>query len=238
MSIGRLLLQAAPGPSLSAVGALSLREAILSTRQLVDLRSLLSASWALRIPVIHMRIFPLEAKAMHAMVVSSGGRFAILLGRDAQYPAPTAFTLSHELGHIMCGHLGEAQALVDLEDPATVKDLDEQESEADRFALSVLTGSPDPSIDTSLSGFNAPTLANAVLNASIQYGIEPGTLALCVGHRLGNWPVAMSALQFIYSEKKPVWREVNSIADRELDWDALTDEAADFLRNVMIGADG
>jgi len=48
----------------------------------------------------------------------------------------------------------------------------------------------------------------------------------------------MGALRFIYAEPKPVWREVNGIADTELRWDELGDEAADYLRNVMMGADG
>ena len=47
----------------------------------------------------------------------------------------------------------------------------------------------------------------------------------------------MSALRFIYTKRKPAWRDVNGIADRQLDWDVLGDEAADYLRNVMIGAD-
>ncbi len=45
----------------------------------------------------------------------------------------------------------------------------------------------------------------------------------------------MSALKFIYRERKPAWREVNGIADGELQWDELSDEAAHYLRNVMIG---
>ena len=64
-----------------------------------------------------LRIFPLKNKAMHAMVVRVRGRYAILLGRDATYPAPVAFTLAHELGHVLLGHLGDAPALVDLRDP-------------------------------------------------------------------------------------------------------------------------
>lgn len=237
MSIGRILLRATPGPAIEPAEALALREAIMSLGQLVDLGSLLSACWALRVPVIHLRVFPLEAKSMHAMVIGLEGRFAILLGRDAQYPAPVAFTLSHELGHIMRGHLGDAQALIDLEDPALARDADDQEDDADRYALTLLTGAPQPEITTNLASFNAPTLATAVLSAAAQYGIEPGTLALCVGHQRKMWPVAMASLRFIYSEKKPVWQEVNGIADGELDWEALSDEAADFLRNVMIGPD-
>ncbi len=235
MSVGRLLLRATPAPETAVAPADILRGAILAGNQFVDLGSLLATCWALGIPVIHLRVFPLDAKSMHAMVVKAEGRFAILLGRDAGYPAPVSFTLAHELGHIMLGHLGDAPALVDLKDPALARDGDEQEDEADRFALTLLTGSADPDIQTNLDRFNAPTLAGAVLEAAPRYHVEPGTLALCLGHRRRAWPVAMSALKFIYRERKPAWREVNGIADGELLWDELGDEAAHYLRTVMIG---
>lgn len=235
MSVGRLLLRATPSGPTEPVAAEALRDAIMAASPFVDLGSLLGTCWALRIPVIHLRVFPLDAKSMHAMVVSVYGRFAILLGRDAAYPAPVAFTLAHELGHVMLGHLADAPALIDLEDPALARDGDKQEDEADKFALTLLTGSPEPDIQTDIDHFNAPTLAAAALRAAGQYGVEPGTLALCLAHGRRLWPVAMSALGFIYGERKPAWREVNGIADGELDWDALGVEAAHYLRNVMIG---
>lgn len=235
MSIGRLLLRATPAPATEIAPPDALRTAILAGNTFVDLRSLIATCWALRIPVIHLRVFPLEAKSMHAMVVKVDDRFAILLGRDAGYPAPVAFTLAHELGHVMLGHLAGAPALIDLKDPALVRDGDPQEEEADRFALTLLTGSPEPDIQTNLDRFNAPTLASAVLDAAPRYQVEPGTLALCVAHRRHAWPVAMSALRFIYRERKQAWREVNGIADGELLWDELGDEAAHYLRNIMIG---
>lgn len=237
MSIGRLLLRATPGPPTEIVPAKALREAILAGSPFVDLGALIATCWALRIPVIHLRVFPLEAKSMHAMVVTIGDRFTILLSRDAGYPAPIAFTLAHELGHVMLGHLAGVPALVDLEDPALARDGDDQEEEADRFALTLLTGSPEPDIQTNLDRFNAPTLAAAVLEAANQYAVEPGTLALCLAHRRNAWPIAMSALRFIYAERKPAWREVNGIADGELNWDALEIEAADYLNNIMMGSD-
>jgi Zn-dependent peptidase ImmA (M78 family) len=172
------------------------------------------------------------------MAVAFDRRFAILLGRDAHYPAPVAFTLAHEIGHIMLGHLADAPALVDLEDSATATDGDEQEREADRFALTLLTGTPNPDIRTNVERFNAPTLAKAVLEAADRYRVEPGALALCLAHRRNAWAVAIASLRFIYSERKPAWREVNGIASRQLDWDAIGDEAAGYLRNVMIGKDG
>lgn len=233
IAIGRLLLRATPDVDIEVRDAAELRAAILAAHQYVDLQSLITTCWALGIPVIHLRVFPLEAKSMHAMVVTIDGRFAILLGRDASYPAPIAFTLAHELGHILLRHLEGASALVDLEDPATAADGDAEESEADAFALTLLTGSPEPDIQTNVDTFNAPALAAAVLDAGPRYRVEPGTLALCLAYRRNAWPTANAALQFIYAESKPVWRELNGIADLELDWDSLGDEAAHYLRNVM-----
>ena len=235
ISVGRLLLQAVPNVSLEFASADELRSAILTSHPFVDLTSLVATCWGLGIPVVYLRVLPLEAKSMHAMVVGVDGRFAILLGRDASYPAPVAFTLAHELGHVMHGHLAGAPALVDVEDPALASDRDEQEREADCFALTLLTGSPDPDIQTSVAAFNAPTLAGAVLKASTEYGVEPGTLALCLAYRRQNWPVAMSALRFIYQQPVPIWQGINGIADAQLDWGTLSEEGADYLRKVLSG---
>ncbi len=234
MTVGRSLLRAtAPGPSLAGVGATELRDAVLAGREFVDLASLLGTCWALGVPVIHLRVFPLDTKSMHAMVVSSNGRHAILLGRDATYPAPVAFTLAHEIGHAALDHLGEAPALLDMEDPAAAIPRDEQEAQADRYALTLLTGRADPTFETGRERFNAPTLAGAVREAAARYRIEPGTLALCLAYRRRAWPVANAAMRMIYDRPRPVWREVNGIAALQLDWGAITADAAAWLRTVM-----
>lgn len=234
IAIGRLLLRATPQrPETELSDVEQLRSAILTRHQYVDLQALIAVAWALGIPVVHLRVFPLEAKSMHAMVVSLDGRYAILLGRDASYPAPIAFTLAHELGHIALQHLVDLPALVDLEDSATAKTIDKEEGEADAFALALLTGAPDPDIQTNLDRFNARTLARAVLEAGPKYRVEPGTLALCLAHRRQLWPVAMAALAHVYAESKPAWSEINAIASSELDWASLGEESAAYLRKVL-----
>jgi hypothetical protein len=205
----------------------------LVSRPYADLAGLVSTCWALGIPVVQLRVFPLEAKKMHAMVVHSDHRFAILLGHNARFPAQLAFTLAHELGHVMLGHLGNAPALIDVEDPATAVERDEQEASADAYALSVLTGSADPVIKTDIDNFNAPTLAKAVRNAAPLYRIDPGTLALCLAHRRRAWPVAMSALGFLYPSLGPIWHEINSVARQQLQWAALSEDSANYLRQVL-----
>ncbi len=168
VAIGKSLIRGAPEKvDLTGVDAHLLRDAILQNQQYVDLSSLLSFCWAVGIPVVHLRVFPLEAKSMHAMVVRIDDRYAVLLGRDASYPALIAFTLAHELGHIFCGHLSDAPALIDLKDPSTAEQQDDQERQADQFALSLLTGRSEPNIIMNLNNFNAPTLAKSVINAAL-----------------------------------------------------------------------
>jgi hypothetical protein len=234
VSVGRLVLSATqPGQGFSGIEWLTLRDAILSGHQFVDLQNLIATCWALGVPVIQLRVFPLEAKRMHAMVIESGGRHAILIGRSARYPAPVAFTLAHEIGHIARQHLEGVSALVDVEDPALARDPDNEEREADAFSLAVLTGSESPEIQTSLASFNAPMLADAAIRASDEYRVEPGTLALCLAYRRNMWPVAMSSLRFIYGEPFDVGNWINSVADRNIDWSLISGDAGDYLRNLM-----
>jgi hypothetical protein len=235
ISIGRHLLQATRNTSAITVpSAEDLRKAILENSQFIDLTSLVGMCWACGIPIIHLRVFPLTAKAMHAMVVKADGRYAILLARDAEYPAPVAFTVAHEIGHIGLAHLGDDVAIIDLDDPLTASDAeDNEEAGADRYALSLLTGSPEPDIQANIEAFGARQLAQAVLDAGPRTRIEPGTLALCYAYRTNNWAKAMASLQYIYAQAKPVWHEVNSVATNQLDWTSIGDDVADFLRNVM-----
>ena len=234
--IGRALISGAgQGRSLVGIEASTLRQAILANRECVDLVSLVSVCWALGVPVVHLRVFPLESKRMHAMVATVGDRAAILLGRDARYPAVTAFSLAHEVAHVALGHAAGATAIVDLKDPASTRSTDPQETEADRFALTLLTGRPDPVIQPSTERFTARALADAALNAAPRYAIEPGTLALCLGYQLNAWPVVMASLRYIYSEGQDVWQHINEIAMKQLDWTEISGESTVWLNSVLTG---
>jgi Zn-dependent peptidase ImmA (M78 family) len=238
ISIGRMLAHSTHEAAATVgIAAQDLRAAILSSRQFIDLQALLATCWAIAVPVLHLRIFPLHAKRMHAMATKSGECYSILLGRDANYPAPVAFTLAHEIGHVMLGHVSGARALVDVGDPLDQKTLDAEELAADQYALELLLGSSQPEITTSIDYFNAPTLAQAALTHAAQFNIEPGTLALCLAHQRNLWAIASSAMNFIYSERKPVWQEVNKVAAQQLDMSAAS-EQIEYLARLMGLHDG
>jgi len=216
--------------------AASLRGLVLENQPFVRLNDLLSICWSTGTPVIHLRVFPRQQKRMAAMAVRVTGRGAILLAKDASYPAHIAFYLAHELGHLLLGHLDREAAIVDLESMHVGSKDDREEDEADRFALELLTGTPDPHVVPMNRSYNAPALAAAVRDAGPKLRVEPGTLALCFGFSTQNWPVVNAAMRFIYERPKPVWKEVNAVALRELDFARIPEDAHAFLGSVL-GAD-
>jgi hypothetical protein len=239
VSVARML-SSGVGPlgPLDKASAADLRAGILATQPFVTLRDLLGLSWAMRLPVIHLRIFPLPAKRMCAMSVRLPRAAAILLGKDADYPAPIAYYLAHEIGHLALGHLGsDIAAIVDFEVPMETRGAnDDEEVAADRFALELLTGRPDTTVATVTRQYTSRQLAEAVLQAGPALKIEPGTLALCFGYNMNDWPRAMAAMKYIYSAPQPVWAEVNAVAQQQLAWTEMTGDAGQFLRNVITEA--
>jgi hypothetical protein len=171
---------------------------------------------------------------MCAMATRAESRHAILLGKDANYPAPIAYYLAHEIGHIALGHLKSTSAIVDLQDPLEQDgNTDEEERAADKYALELLTGNPEPSVATETKHFVAQQLAQNLLETANAVRIEPGTLALIFGHSTNNWVKAYAAMKHIYTNPHPVWFEVNQVAEREIDWTQISEDFALFLRAVM-----
>jgi hypothetical protein len=170
---------------------------------------------------------------MAAMAVRVGTRHAILLARDDLYPAKTAYYLAHELAHIALGQLRtEVTAMVDLGDPL-VDTRDGDEDAADRYALELLTGSPDLRVDTGATDFTGATLATTALASSPGLRIEPGTLALCLGHTTGRWETVSAAMRRIYDKPRLLWREVNGVAEGQLGWTDMSADVASFVRAVL-----
>jgi hypothetical protein len=237
ISIGRSLVSSTQaGPPMQGMPAVTLRQGILANQPFVRLVDLLGLCWAVGIPVIHLRVFPLSAKRMCAMAVHIAGRYAILLGKDASYPASIAYYLAHEIGHIALGHFKGSAAIVDLQDPLEDGEvLDEEEQAADAYALALLTGNPEFAVSTETRRFSAAQLAQSLLATAHSVRVEPGTLALCFGHSTQDWAKTHAALKLIYTKPQAVWSEVNHVAVRQLDWSAVADDFSFFLRAVMGG---
>ena len=241
-ALANLLLAAAPPSEVSTAGlpARELRAAMLGRgRPFVELRDLMALAWGMGIPVVHLRIYPLAAKRMCAMSVGVRGRFALLLARDAAYPAPIAFHLAHEIAHIALGHVADGSALIDMTDPTEEAggspDADDEEAAADAYALELLTGQPKPAIIVQGPGRSARELAREARSVGAAHNIEPGTLALCAGFVTGDWQLAHGALRHIYAKAQAVWEQINGFALRELRLDRLPEDPSSYVRAVLGG---
>lgn len=222
------------GPPLPSHTALELRDEILKDSAVVDASGLIPLAWGLGIPVLQLRVFPLQQKRMHAMSVGVRDRAAILLAREESYVAPMTFTLAHEIGHLMLGHLAGADAVVDFGVPLQSPDTgDDEETAADRFALELLTGQMAPEVVTDTDQFNATQLAAAAMKQGPTLGIEPGILALCAGHNTRQWDKAYGALKIIPPQQRDVSATINNIANVQLDWSAMTKDNQDYLHVIM-----
>lgn len=233
---GRTLITAAP-PALAPLPttAADLRNQILRSSPYVQLGDLVVACWSLGIPVVKMNIFPLERKRMQAMTVRLGSRYAILIGRDSTFPSWIAFILAHELGHVIRGDIGDSAALLEMEDPLQVAERDNEELQADAFALALLTGDEEPAIIPNTERYSASQVADAVVNASARERIDPGVLALCLAYRTGQWAESVGALKMIDGQEFPedVGVSINKIAENELRWDSIKSERANYLHKIL-----
>jgi hypothetical protein len=200
---------------------------------------LLALCWSAGLPVAHLRVFPWPQKRLAAMTVRVDSRLAILLGKESLYPAPIAFYLAHELGHIMLAHLADDVALVDLEESQIGGgQRDADEVAADGFALELLTGEPEPVVLPAGPASSSRELARVALGSAMSLAIEPGTLAMCFGWSTGKWKTANAAMPRIYASAKPVWQEVNGIARQQLRLAHLTDDARDYLDAILGTTEG
>ncbi|WP_434031530.1 ImmA/IrrE family metallo-endopeptidase [[Pseudomonas] boreopolis] len=243
MALGRILLGAIDPIEFEFpdhLGAADLRAMLLRSRPVVGLLELLQLAWGLGIPVIHLRTYPLSAKQMSAMSVCINERFVIFLAKDSRYPAPSAFHLAHELGHIFLRHLAPGQSIVDLGGLGDPEDeaADDEEQQADAFAMELLTGVPDLRLQIEGKGRAARKLAEQARLIEETHRIDAGVVALSYGFQTTNWPTAMASLAHIYGRPYPVWKVVNRIAERSIRWSALEGESESYVRAVMGGGNG
>lgn len=241
VAVGRSAIAATTGVDQSLVGrsAAELRTVILaSDADWVGLRELVAVCWGIRVPLLYLEVFPLRQKRMHAATARVGDRHAILIGRRSSFPAQVAYYVAHEIGHIALGHSRSSAAVLDIDDPLRAIDADDDERAANRYALELLTGSSDPTIEASVENFTAQSLADAALQEGQAHRIDPGVLALCMGHRSGRWPQVFKALRRMMGGGEPdVSGELNRLARGQFDWDAIPVDTQDFLDTVMGGRD-
>lgn len=167
-----------------------------SDKPWICLRHIIDAAWALGIPVIHLRKLP-EGKKPQALATIVGERPLIVVFSGRKSPSWVAFTIAHELGHLHHRHIKPGQTLVD--EKLDSRSSDGDESEANQFALTLLTGFPDLGL-SSTERLTPKRLATLAKSFGKNYRIAPGVAALNYGFNNGDWALANGAVSEIEAD--------------------------------------
>lgn len=208
-----------------------IREEILSTgKKYVDLLSLAAYCWDHGVPVVYIENLP-ASKKMDAVVQEIDGRPVITITKKQKHESALLFLLAHEMGHIFSGHLDNGQAIID-ESVGESLEIDQQESEANEFALHLLTGSSDTRFHSNGVRLTGEGLAHAVTIKSDETQIDPGHIALNWAYTTENWAVANKALNILYPN--PDWQnQLKKFFLSNIDQFQVDEDELDYLFNLM-----
>lgn len=219
-----------PCQPLPRSGAQVRREILGQGGRWVGLGNLVDYCWSLGIPVIHLSPCP-TAKRPDGLAARVRGRPVIVLCKKDNLSAWLLFILAHELGHIALGHLAGDGVLIDESMDRNIKD--QEEIEANAFAVELLTGDAGCEFRTTGRWPNATRLAEAALEIGRQSHVDPGHIVLNYAHTMGSgfWPVANAALGLL-EPKRDALKVVRRQMAGRLDWSSLPEASSEFLMRI------
>lgn len=182
-------------PFIGERSASAVRAAILARSQDVGLADLVDFAWQSGILVAQLVDRPAKTGRLHGLAMYCDSVPAVVLTSSSDSPPGQAFRLGHELGHVMLGHVRAGQAPI-LDASQNISDPDQEEQQANAFALEVLTGDPGFSVKA-VAGLSAEVLAAQAPTPGRKHHIDPGTLLLAYGHAADRMPAAQNALKML-----------------------------------------
>lgn len=229
----QLAAEAMPAPPCPLpTSAAEIRQQILDRGvPCVGLGELLDFCWSVGIPVLHLDHFPTNARRPDGFAAKVHGRPVVVLCRKAKYSAWLLFILAHELGHIALCHISDDGALLD--DHVDEASQDDEEMQANTFAVELLTGRPDCRFVPSGPWPNARELAEDARQLGRQRMIDPGHIVLNYAHAMGNsfFAVGNAALKVLDPHADAVGLVRTKLAEC-LDWSRLPEDSSEFLMRV------
>ncbi len=209
-----------------------IRDEILdSVAPWVGLAELVDFCWSAGIPVLHVDHFPRNARRPDGFAARVHGRAVIVLCRREKPTAWLLFILAHELGHIALGHIPDEGVLLDDRIEESSRDL--EETQANTFAITLLTGKLNKRYVAAGRWLKAVELAAESRRIGNQQMIDPGHVALNYAHSMGKefFPVGRAALNLLEPKADAVGIIREKMAER-LDWSRLPEDSSEFLARV------
>lgn len=197
----------------------------------VGLNELLNYCWSIGLPVLHLDHFPKSAKRPDGFAARVNGRPVIVLCRHAKYSSWLLFILAHELGHLALGHVPDEGTLIDQR--VRQDSVDEEEQQADAFAIELLSGQANRRFIAADRWPNAVELAKLAQEIGRKSMIDPGHVVLNYAHSMGDsfYSVANAALRLLEPNADAVAKVRTKMAEN-LDWSRLPEDSSEFLMRV------
>jgi hypothetical protein len=219
-------------PAPLPASALEIRQQILDQgSRWVGLPELVDSCWSAGIPVLHLDHFPKNARRPDGFAARVHGRPVVVLCKKAKHFAWLLFILAHELGHLALGHIPAEGALLD--DHVEQDSSDDEEKQANAFAVELLTGQAGRRFVATGRWPNARELAEEARTIGRQRMIDPGHVVLNHAHSMGKdfFAVANAALKLLEPHADAVGMLRAKMAEC-LDWSRLPEDSSEFLMRV------
>lgn len=175
--------------------------------------------------------FSNSSKKMHAAIFLLKEKPVIVLCMRYKSPARQLFYLAHEVGHLMLGHVKQGQSLVDqaIRLPSSDKgnEQDQEERDADEFAVELLTGKKDQFF-TAKRNLTGMELAQAAQQLGKEMKIDPAYIALNYAWNKDFMPVGNIAIKAIEGDENAI-KAMQAHIEKQIDIEALPDESYEYL---------
>ena len=196
----------------------------------VNLTSLLDYCWSKAIAVGYFQQFPKKTEKFAGLIQWHSNSPVIILSSQYKQSARLAFDLAHELGHLVLGHL-KSGVLVD--ENIELNSQDEEESQANDFASTLLMGESDNCLGDQKFHNHHQVLNQAKLEFKKNPTVDITAIILNYAwHNNNNWGLANKALLKLTPHDDGD-KIINEYLAKQLDWDKFNDETYQYLERVL-----
>jgi hypothetical protein len=206
-----------------------IREEILAKYSSITLQTLIKYCWEHYLPVVHFNKFPKNTCKPDGIASNFSDRPVIVIGSAQKASSKLLFIVAHELGHIVLGHVKDGML---LDENLRKQERDDEENQADRFAIELLFGRTEPyKWDKKL---DLSRLQRMSQDFSKQDRVAQGAVLLNYAYQTNDWKKVNWFLKTVEPELINAPAVINDFLKIYLASEYLNDDASDYLHRIEV----